>query len=142
MDRRWEAKGHVVVLLGALAFVVGCFLPYYDYRPSGIGSVSLYRLYMFGLGDPGISVGGVLVLFAGVATLVWGRNRGASWIRGLDAPGARGRCRRLVAHLDRDAPERVSASGTSSGGLLGACPQRGGGRDRNDPGLGLGASRR
>ena len=71
MDRRGEAKGYVVVLLGALAFVVGCFLPYYDYPPSGIESVSLYRLYTFGLGAPGISVGGVLVLFAGLATLVW-----------------------------------------------------------------------
>jgi hypothetical protein len=74
------------VLLGALAFVVGCFLPYYDYRPSGIGSVSLYRLYMFGLGDPGISVGGVLVLFAGVATLVWVATAG---LRGSGAGRAR-----------------------------------------------------
>jgi hypothetical protein len=46
MDRRWEAKGSVVVLLGALAFVVGCFLPYYDYRPSGIGSVSVRAVHV------------------------------------------------------------------------------------------------
>lgn len=36
--------GYVVALLGVVAFVAGCFLPYFDYRPSGAGSVSLHGL--------------------------------------------------------------------------------------------------
>ena len=36
-----ESTGYVVVLLGVVAFVGGCFLPYFDYRQSGVGSLSL-----------------------------------------------------------------------------------------------------
>lgn len=60
MERRWRAgsTGSVAVLLGAVAFVVGCFLPYFDYRQSRIGSLSLYSLYAQSLGGGGTSVGG------------------------------------------------------------------------------------
>ena len=69
--RRAGSTGYVVVLLGVVAFVGGCFLPYFDYRQSGVGSLSLYRLYTLSLGGEGTSVSGVLILFAGVATLAW-----------------------------------------------------------------------
>jgi len=73
MGRRWRvgSTGHAVVLLGAAAFVVGCFLPYYDYRPIAAGSMSLYRLTLFSPGDPATNWGGSLFLFAGVATVAW-----------------------------------------------------------------------
>src|SRR5687767_13370625 len=47
MERRWRAgsTGYVVVLLGAVAFVVGLFLPYYDYDVSPF-SLSLYRVML------------------------------------------------------------------------------------------------
>ena len=72
MERRGaRSTGYLVVLVGALAFVVGCFLPYFDYRQSAVGSVSLYRLYTNSIGGQKTIVGGALVLFAGVATLAW-----------------------------------------------------------------------
>ena len=86
MERRGARLiGYVVVLVGAAAFVVGCFLPYLQYRQPGIGSVSLYRLYSVTLGGEGTSVGGALVLFAGTATLAWvavaGLRGGEDWTR-------------------------------------------------------------
>jgi hypothetical protein len=72
MERRGPGSiGYVVVLLGVVAFVVGCFLPYMSSRGSGAGSVSLSRLYTLSLGGRGTSLGGVLVLFAGTATVGW-----------------------------------------------------------------------
>jgi hypothetical protein len=53
----------------------GCFrgglvLPYYDYDIAPVGSASFYRLTTLGRGELATSVGSVLFLFAGVATLV------------------------------------------------------------------------
>lgn len=72
MERRGRAgsTGYVVLLIGAVAFVVGCFLPYYDYDVSPF-SVSLYRAMMFNPGGAEASAGAFLLLFAGVATLAW-----------------------------------------------------------------------
>ena len=74
MDRRRRAgsTGYVVVLFGAVAFVAGCFLPYYDYGPTAsLDSASLYQLMMFNPGGAEASAGAFLFLFAGVATLAW-----------------------------------------------------------------------
>jgi len=72
MERRLRAgsTGYVVVLLGAVAFVVGLFLPYYDYEVSPF-SASLYRTMMIYPEGAVASVGAFLFLFAGVTTLAW-----------------------------------------------------------------------
>lgn len=70
MERRAGSTGYVVVVLGAVAFVVGLFLPYYEYEVSP-GSLSLYRLTMFERGELVTSVSGGLYLFGGIATLAW-----------------------------------------------------------------------
>jgi hypothetical protein len=87
MERRWRAgsTGYVVVLIGVVAFVVGCFLPYYEYAQSPLGSVSLYRLMMFPPSGAEADVGAFLFLFAGIATLAWvaiaGVRGSESWTR-------------------------------------------------------------
>ena len=136
------SKGYVVVLLGALAFVVGCFLPYYDYRPSGIESAlpvqGCTRSASMARGSASASM---LVLFAGVATARLGRDS-----RGSVAPGT-GRARRS---WPSPSPGHSPGSGRSSNAsqfraprvvrLLGAGRRVGCGRGRDDPGLGLRAS--
>jgi hypothetical protein len=65
--------GYLLVLLGAIAFVGSCFLPYYDPGTLPIESPtwSLFRTMTFGRqGAIGIA-GGYLTLFAGVATVAW-----------------------------------------------------------------------
>jgi hypothetical protein len=68
---RSRPAGYVVVLLGALGFVVSCFLPYLDYRflPSQPGPPSLYRVIMLSSRTPAEHAGGFAYLFAGVATV-------------------------------------------------------------------------
>jgi hypothetical protein len=65
-----SASGYVIVLLGVVGFVVGCFLPYLsgDFLPAE-GTISLFRLILFGAGRPFEQVGGWLNLFAGAATV-------------------------------------------------------------------------
>lgn len=67
---RSRPAGYVVVLLGALGFVVSCFLPYLDYRflPSQPGP-SLYRVIMLSSRTLAEQVGGFAYPFAGVATV-------------------------------------------------------------------------
>ena len=75
--------GYLIVLLGVVAFVVSCFLPFYGEPILRAGDdVSLYRLVV----DPPIGggkVGGVLYLFAGAATVgvvsLIGLGRAAAW---------------------------------------------------------------
>jgi hypothetical protein len=47
-SERSRPTGYLVVLIGAMGFVVSCFLPYLDYQvlPSQPGPPSLYRLIM------------------------------------------------------------------------------------------------
>ena len=64
-----HTTGYVVALIGVLGFVVSCFLPYAEVigAPGGY-SVSLFRLLT--LGDSALAaVGGVLLPFAGAATI-------------------------------------------------------------------------
>jgi hypothetical protein len=70
MERPAGSTGYLVVLVGVAAFVAGLFLPYYDYDIAPVGSAPFYRLTTLGRGELATSVGGVLFLFAGVATLV------------------------------------------------------------------------
>jgi hypothetical protein len=65
-----RAGGYVIVLLGVVGFVVGCFLPYLsgNFLPAE-GTISLFRLIWLGAGRPFEQVGGVLYLFAGAATV-------------------------------------------------------------------------
>ena len=70
--RRAGSTGYVVVLVGAVAFVVSVFLPYYGYSaptPGGQRSLSLVRLYMVREGGLVTGAGWLLHLFAGVAIL-------------------------------------------------------------------------
>src|SRR5262245_2910328 len=63
--------GCLVGLVGALVFVLGCFLPYYDIAILGPGqtSASLCRLLTSGPGTILEHLGGALYLFAGAATV-------------------------------------------------------------------------
>ena len=65
-----SARGYVIVLLGVVGFVLGCFLPYLsgNFLPAE-GTISLSRLISIGAGRPFEQVGGLLNLFAGVATV-------------------------------------------------------------------------
>jgi hypothetical protein len=66
-----RSAGYVVVLLGLTGFVVGCFLPYSTALTGAQGSttVSLYQLVVES-GETFVqTVGGLLYLFAAVATL-------------------------------------------------------------------------
>ena len=71
LSARSRPAGYVVVLLGALGFVVSCFLPYLDYRflPSQPGPPSLYRVIMLSSRTLAEQAGGFAYLFAGVATV-------------------------------------------------------------------------
>jgi hypothetical protein len=66
-----SASGYVIVLLGVVGFVAGCFLPFY---PSGNslpadGTISLFRLIWLGAERPFEQVGVLLQVFAGAATV-------------------------------------------------------------------------
>jgi hypothetical protein len=83
-----HSGGYLVVLVGVVAFVVSCFLPYLggeNLLPMN-GSVSLYRLISSGLGNDGFErMGGVLYLFGGAATVglisLAGIGRPREWTR-------------------------------------------------------------
>ena len=85
MERRGSrSAGYAIVLVGVIAFIVGCFLPYWGVTEPLSASLSLYRLY--NTDDIGAtqSVGGLLILFGGVTTLAWiaiAGIRGSRWTR-------------------------------------------------------------
>ena len=63
-------SGYVVVLIGAVGFVVSCFLPYTDFDLPGMVTPSFYRLIVRTGGTATLErIGGSLYLFAG-ATIV------------------------------------------------------------------------
>jgi hypothetical protein len=65
-----SASGYVIVLLGVVGFVVGCFLPYLSGRLlPGEGTISLFRLIWLGAEGPLEQVGVLLQVFAGAATV-------------------------------------------------------------------------
>ena len=66
-----RSAGYVVVPVGLAGFVVGCFLPYSAVIGTGPGraTASLYRLVVLSGETILQTVGGLLYLFAGVATL-------------------------------------------------------------------------
>ena len=69
MERRgsWSA-GYVVVLPGAVTFIVDCFHPYWGVTEPTSASLSFYRLFIpEGIGSTQ-RVGGFLILFGGVTT--------------------------------------------------------------------------
>jgi hypothetical protein len=88
MERRGSGSaGYVIVLLGIIAFVVGCFLPYWD-LPSGMRplnyNTSYFRLVIVEGAGAAANVGGFLLLFAGPAALAWiaiAGIRGDRWTR-------------------------------------------------------------
>lgn len=88
MERRGSGfVGYVMVQLGVLAFVVGCFLPFWDV-PSGMRpgnyNTSYFRLVVVEGADPASNVGGFLLLFGGPAVLAWIASagiRGSRWTR-------------------------------------------------------------
>jgi hypothetical protein len=70
---RGHRAANVVVLFGAAAFVVSCFLPYYEagFAPQGSDpGVSLYELMQFGSEGWTLDLGTLLVLFGAVAVVV------------------------------------------------------------------------
>ena len=85
-DGGLRVAGYVVVLLGVVGFVVGCFLPYFEYGPilpPPEGAISLYRLIAGGPGTTFERMGGLLYLFAGAAIVgaiaLWGISRPRTW---------------------------------------------------------------
>jgi hypothetical protein len=86
MERRGSGSdaGYVIVLVGVIVFIVGCFLPYWGVTEPTSASLSLYWLYIpEGIGARQ-SVGGLLILFGGVTTLAWiaiAGIRGSRWTR-------------------------------------------------------------
>ncbi len=66
-----SASGYVIVLLGVVGFVVGCFLPYLSgvILAPGEDSASLIRLLWTPAEGPLGQVGALLNLFAGAATV-------------------------------------------------------------------------
>jgi hypothetical protein len=91
MNERTPARvrsGYVISLIGALAFVVSCFLPYEEILTAGAhgtgsDSVSFYRVLSLGQPTPLTRAGAFLFLFAGAATTAWiaveGIRRGPRW---------------------------------------------------------------
>jgi hypothetical protein len=83
-DRGPSASGYVVVLLGVVGFVLGCFLPYLSgsFLPAE-GTISLFRLIWTPAGGPFEQVGALLNLFAGAATVgviaLFGIGRRRAW---------------------------------------------------------------
>jgi hypothetical protein len=67
--------GYFLVLLGAVAFVGSCFLPYYDLEVNAPPLLevdpSLFRMFTSFRETALAGVGGVLTLFGGIATIVW-----------------------------------------------------------------------
>jgi hypothetical protein len=88
MERRGSGSvGYVIVLLGVIAFVVGCFLPFWNI-PSGMlphtYNPSYFRLVVVEGAEVATSVGGFLLLFGGPAALSWiaiAGIRGSRWTR-------------------------------------------------------------
>jgi hypothetical protein len=70
-DRRMTV-GYSIALVGAVGFLVGCFLPYYDFRYPGAPvppvSVSIFRFQTVAL-PPAETVAAILYLFTGAATV-------------------------------------------------------------------------
>jgi len=67
-------QGYVIVLVGAFAFVVSCFLPYFHLAdgtyPTSPSWGSFYRLEVLRPGGTAFGhLGGFLFLFAGIATI-------------------------------------------------------------------------
>jgi hypothetical protein len=66
--------GYLVVLIGVVAFVLSCFLPYRGFFGPEWGlfgpTPSFYRVVTTGLETPQY-VGGLLFLFGGAATVAW-----------------------------------------------------------------------
>ena len=79
-----SSLGYELILLGVVAFVAGCFLPYYSMQggPDGRFSPSLYDIETFRRGGLG-TFGGILFLFAGPAALAvagaFGIGRPRAW---------------------------------------------------------------
>ena len=64
---RPSVAGYLVALVGAVGWVVGCFLPLYDItEPAGL-TISFYRQISFG--SAGTKIGGLLYLFGGIAAI-------------------------------------------------------------------------
>jgi hypothetical protein len=61
--------GYVIVLVGVAGFVLSCFLPYTKFLDHV--SISYYRLVTMSRGGTLESVGGILFLFGGTATVAW-----------------------------------------------------------------------
>jgi hypothetical protein len=84
-DRGPSATGYVIVLLGVVGFVVGCFLPFLSgvIVSPGEDSVSLIRLIWTPAEGPLEQVGALLNLFAGAATVgvvgLFGVGRQRGW---------------------------------------------------------------
>jgi hypothetical protein len=89
-----SAIGYLICLGGVLAFVVGCFLPYYGdvaLIAPGQTSTSLYQLTMSSAGTAIEHLAVALYLFAGAATVglvaLAGIRRERSWTRSSLAAG-------------------------------------------------------
>lgn len=88
MERRGSrSAGYVIGLVGVMAFVVGCFLPYWD-LPSGMRplnyNTSYFRLVVSEGAGVATNVGGFMLLFGGPAALAWiaiAGIRGSRWTR-------------------------------------------------------------
>jgi hypothetical protein len=88
MERRESGSaGYVIVLLGVVVFVVGCFLPFWELasgmRPLNY-NVSYFRLVIPERWGVAASVGGFLLLFGGPVVLAWiaiAGIRGSRWTR-------------------------------------------------------------
>jgi len=84
-DKGPSASGYVIVLLGVVGFVVGCFLPYLSgiIVAPGDDSVSLIQLIWTPAEGPLEQVGALLNLFAGAGTVgviaLWGIGRQRVW---------------------------------------------------------------
>ena len=72
-EPRASLVGPAIILAGAAAFVVACFLPFYEFRglPPQEATISFYRLNVnaFSNGSFASQVGGFIALFAGVAII-------------------------------------------------------------------------
>ena len=65
---RLSILGYAVVLLGAVLFVTGCYLPYQGFPPPAQGAISLWQLLTSPVSRPA-DAGAPFYLFGGVATV-------------------------------------------------------------------------
>ena len=64
---RPSVAGYLVALVGAVGWIVGCFLPLYDItEPAGL-TISFYRQISFG--SAGTKIGGLLYLFGSISAI-------------------------------------------------------------------------